>query len=51
MPMKNRLSHWTAVGVFGCSAFMAQPTLASLVVHVVMIGLLALNNWLCHRGM
>jgi hypothetical protein len=30
------------------SAFMAQPTLASLAVHVVLFAVLAINNWLAH---
>lgn len=41
-------STFTALFALLLSAFMAQPTLASLVVHIFLLAVLAINNWLAH---
>ena len=41
-------STYLAIVVWGCSAFMAQPTFASLVVHIILIGMLGILLWLAH---
>lgn len=50
MRYQNNFSTYTALFVYAGSAFMAQPTLASLFVHLVVLPAgLALTIWFAHR--
>lgn len=43
-------STYTAFAIWGATGFMAQPTLASGVVHLILVPpMLFLNNWLSRR--
>jgi hypothetical protein len=45
----RRPSNYVAMGVWGAAGFMAQPTLASFIVHFAVLPLLlALTLWLAH---
>jgi len=50
MKAHTRLSTYTAFAVWGAAAFMAQPSIASLAVHFVVLPLLIVATiWLAHR--
>lgn len=48
--LHKRWSTYGAFGIWGSTGFMAQPTFASLVVHIALVpALLALTLWLAHH--
>lgn len=48
--LHKKWSTYTAFAVWGATGFMAQPTIASLAVHALLVPcLLALTIWLAHH--
>ena len=47
--MKMKVSTWMIIGSVVLTTFMAQPTLASLAVHILNVLLLMATIWVAHH--